>query len=56
MDVEYNKIGNINGAISIARKVTGDTVVRQLISRGQALCPIRLNIWNLTNVSKYVII
>lgn len=41
---------DVNGAIGIARKVTGDTVVRQLISRGQALCPIRLNIGNLTKL------
>lgn len=47
---------DVSGAIGIARKVTGDTVVRQLISRGQALCPVRLNMNNLTNVSKHVII
>lgn len=42
---------DVNGAIGIARKVTGDTVIRQLISRGQALCPVRLNTGNLTKVS-----
>ena len=42
---------DVNGAIGIARKVTGDVFMQNLISRGQALCPIRLNINNLTKVN-----
>ena len=33
---------DVNGAIGIARKVAGDEFVKNLISRGQALCPIKL--------------
>ena len=42
---------DVNGAIGIARKVTGDVFMQNLISRGQALCPIRLNINNLIKVN-----
>lgn len=35
---------DVNGAIGIARKVTGDEFVKNLASRGQALCPVKLNI------------
>ena len=38
------------------RKVTGDESIRDLISRGHALCPFRLNINNLTKLSEDVII
>ena len=42
---------DVNGAIGIARKVTGDAFMQNLISRGQALCPIRLNTNNLIKVN-----
>lgn len=41
---------DVNGAIGIARKVTGNEFIKNLISRGQALCPIVSNINCLTKV------
>lgn len=35
---------DINGAIGIARKVAGDEFVKDLISRGQALCPFKITL------------
>lgn len=35
---------DVNGAIGIARKVTGDAFVQILTSRGQVLCPIKISI------------
>ena len=35
---------DVNGAIGIARKVTGDEFIQNLISRGQALCPFKFNL------------
>ena len=37
-------------------KVTGDTVIKQLASSGQALCPVRLDIRDLTWSRENVII
>lgn len=34
---------DVNGAIGIARKVTGNSLVKEIISRGQALCPFKLH-------------
>lgn len=34
---------DVNGAIGIARKVTGNSFVKEIISRGQALCPLKLH-------------
>ena len=47
---------DVNGAIGIMRKVTGDTVIKQLASSGQALCPIKLNVSDLTWSRENVII
>lgn len=35
---------DINGAIGIARKVFGDSVVKQIVDSGFAFNPVRLNI------------
>lgn len=34
---------DVNGAIGIMRKVAGDSVVKQIASRGQALCPFKIS-------------
>lgn len=35
---------DVNGAIGIARKVAGDEFLQNLISRGQALCPVKVTL------------
>ena len=34
---------DVNGAIGIMRKVAGDSVIKQIASRGQALCPFKIS-------------
>ena len=33
---------DINGAIGIARKVIGDSLIEEIVNRGQALCPVKI--------------
>lgn len=37
---------DVNGAIGIIRKVTGDEFIKNLISRGHAFCPVKFNALN----------
>lgn len=34
---------DVNGAIGIMRKVTGDSLIKEIVSRGHALCPFKLS-------------
>lgn len=34
---------DVNGAVGILRKVSSDSVVKQVASRGQAFCPVKIN-------------
>ena len=47
---------DVNGAIGIARKVTGDEFIKNLISRGHAFCPVKFNIKYLRKTSTCAII
>ena len=33
---------DVNGAIGIARKVVGDSLVKEIVNRGRALCPVKI--------------